>query len=163
MSSKETIMAALRSAGAQAYEKPDLSALRQGSIHYEDKLEQFRAAVTASGGKVADYEGADLETLFSGEKDLVVVEGVFGVAENGCVWLNEPVGRPRVDYFIHEALAIVLDRNEIVDNMHEAYARLGEKNEGYGIFISGPSKTADIEQSLVFGAHGSRMVAILLK
>ena len=168
MSSKEEILRALRAAAPEAFPKPDLTALKADSLRYEDLEGQFCRALAGSGGKTAFLEaGEDPEAaaraLFPETEDLVVVEGVFGVAENGCVYLKEPVGRPRLDYFVHEALVIVLDRNEIVANMHDAYDRLGETVTDYGIFISGPSKTADIEQALVFGAHGARQVGILLR
>lgn len=100
--------------------------------------------------------------LFPDTDDLVLVKGVFGVAENGCVFLSEPQECQRLDYFIHEALVLVIDAKDIVANMHDAYTRLGETPMPYGIFISGPSKTADIEQALVFGAHGAREVGVLL-
>ena len=62
-----------------------------------------------------------------------------------------------------EALVIVLDRNAVVDNMHQAYAALEEAEApSFGTFISGPSKTADIEQALVFGAHGARSIVVVL-
>lgn len=46
--------------------------------------------------------------------------------------------------------------------MHEAYKRIDTGEYGYGVFISGPSKTADIEQALVMGAHGARSVTVIL-
>ena len=61
------------------------------------------------------------------------------------------------------ALVILLDRNELVNNMNEAYRRLAEADYDYGVFMSGPSKTADIEQALVFGAHGPIRVTVILK
>jgi L-lactate dehydrogenase complex protein LldG len=48
--------------------------------------------------------------------------------------------------------------------MHEAYQQIGEGNYGFGAFIGGPSKTADIEQALVMGAHGPiSMTVFILK
>lgn len=94
--------------------------------------------------------------------DLAVIQGEVGVAENGCVWIPQNV-RQKVVYFIAEYLVIVLDKNNIVDNMHEAYKKIQFSDKGFGIFISGPSKTADIEQALVVGAHGATGVTVILK
>lgn len=95
--------------------------------------------------------------------DLAVVEGAFGVVENGAVWLPATVKYKAV-YFIPTALVILLRRQEIVSTMYEAYRRLGQERPdySYGVFMSGPSKTADIEQALVFGAHGPMRVSVLL-
>lgn len=94
--------------------------------------------------------------------DLAVVPGEIGVAENGAVWIPQAV-KHKLLYFIAEALLIVVDRNRLVNNMHEAYAALKSGTYPYGVFISGPSKTADIEQALVMGAHGARKVLVVLK
>ncbi|MFV0522538.1 MAG: lactate utilization protein C [Mangrovibacterium sp.] len=93
--------------------------------------------------------------------DLGIVRGELGVAENACVWIPQNI-RQKVVYFISEYLVILLDQNLIVNNMHEAYNQIEFNDYGFGVFISGPSKTADIEQALVVGAHGAKGVMILL-
>lgn len=94
--------------------------------------------------------------------DLAIIESKLGVAENACCWIEEYV-RHRAIFFIAEALVIVLKRTDLVNNMHEAYHRLpNNPNVPYGCFISGPSKTADIEQALVFGAHGAKDVTVVI-
>lgn len=99
-----------------------------------------------------DFENAhDLKDI-----DLAIVEGNFAVAENGAIWMKNQNNRHRALYFIAQNIVIVIDEKEILNNMHEAYERINFEESGYGVFISGPSKTADIEQSLVIGAHGPK-------
>ena len=101
--------------------------------------------------------------------DVGVVEGGVACAENACVWVPMNMKQKAV-CFISESLVIIVRRENIVSNMHEAYAWLKEKDAspegtskyGFGTFISGPSKTADIEQSLVYGAQAAKSVTILL-
>ncbi|MCG3651541.1 LutC/YkgG family protein [Aliarcobacter butzleri] len=88
--------------------------------------------------------------------DLAIVKGNFAVAENGAIWMKDESNRHRSLYFIAQNIVIVINENEIVNNMHEAYEKLSFDKAGFGVFISGPSKTADIEQSLVIGAHGPK-------
>ena len=94
--------------------------------------------------------------------DVAVAAGNFGVAENGAVWVTDQGIRHRAIFFIAQHLAIVLPASQIVDNMHQAYDRLQLGSREFGVFISGPSKTADIEQSLVIGAHGARSLTVYL-
>lgn len=93
--------------------------------------------------------------------DVGVIKGVFGVAENGCIWVPQTMKEKAV-CFISEYLVILLDRTQIVNNMHEAYKRVEFNDYGYGCFISGPSKTADIAQALVMGAQAARGVTVIL-
>ena len=94
--------------------------------------------------------------------DVGVVRGVFGVAENGCIWIPQTM-KEKAMCFISEYLVIMLDRKQIVNNMHEAYQRIEFNSYGYGCFISGPSKTADIAQALVMGAQAARGVTVVLE
>jgi L-lactate dehydrogenase complex protein LldG len=95
--------------------------------------------------------------------DVGVIRGKFGVAENGCIWIPQQMKETAV-CFISENLIILLPKSQIVNNMHEAYKRIefDKTYDGYGTFISGPSKTADIAQVLVMGAQAARSVTVLL-
>ena len=93
--------------------------------------------------------------------DVGIIRGSFGVAENGCVWIPQQMKEKAV-MFISEHLVILLKKSEIVNNMHEAYRRIQFNDYGYGTFISGPSKTADIAQVLVMGAQAARSATVLL-
>ena len=93
--------------------------------------------------------------------DVGVVAGEIGVAENGCVWIPQAM-KEKAICFISEYLVIVLPKSGIVGNMHEAYARITMPETGLGTFISGPSKTADIEQALVMGAQAARGVTVII-
>lgn len=88
--------------------------------------------------------------------------GNFGVAENGAIWLEDKDLPHRLIPFITQHLILVVDTATIVAHMQDAYQQMNRKNTGYGVFISGPSKTADIEQSLVYGAHGAKELTVLL-
>jgi L-lactate dehydrogenase complex protein LldG len=94
--------------------------------------------------------------------DLAILEAHFGVAENGSCWITEDRMIQRALPFIAQHLALVIHKKDVVPNMHEAYQRIGQANYGFGTFIAGPSKTADIEQSLVLGAHGPCSMTVFL-
>ena len=160
-------------------------------IRYEDPLETFRRMVEAAGGRtqrasapIIDEklaamkasttrcidtrrltapisENFDIETLTRCE--VAIVEGSFGVAENGAVWIDPQARYPRALLTLAENLVIVLDASQIVATMHEAYDRIDLSSVDYALFMAGPSKTADIEQSLVIGAHGAMGLEVWLK
>jgi len=94
--------------------------------------------------------------------DVAILKAHFGVAENGAVWITENEMAHRVLPFVTQHLAIVIDAATIVSTMHQAYDRISSAIYGFGTFIAGPSKTADIEQSLVIGAHGPRSMTVFV-
>lgn len=124
--------------------------------------EAQRIASNLKGITCATFNPDDVENPADlNGTDLAIIDGKVGVAENGAVWIEQDV-KQRAVYFISEKLVILLDRNKLVNNMHEAYKLVDTGDYGYGVFISGPSKTADIEQALVMGAHGARDVLVVL-
>lgn len=96
--------------------------------------------------------------------DLLLAPAELGVAESGAVWLDERAVPVRAGLFLAQHLLLVLPRAELVPHLHAAYQRLGSRvgQTGYACFICGPSKTADIEQALVVGAHGPRSLTVVL-
>ncbi|WP_108822399.1 LUD domain-containing protein [Dysgonomonas sp. Marseille-P4361] len=149
-----------RTVGGEAIE------LKQGQS-INDVIKEKYPEATSIASNLAEIEIATLNPdLIEDAKqlngiELGIVKGEIGVAENGCVWIPQNTIN-RALYFISEFLVIILDKDKLVNNMHEAYAKLEFSDKGYGVFISGPSKTADIEQALVVGAHGARGVTVIL-
>ncbi len=95
--------------------------------------------------------------------DVFVCKAHFGVAENAAMWFDDKVLPSRILAFLPEELIIFLSKDKVVATMHEAYEKVEGKNYGYGLFLAGPSKTADIEQTLVTGAQGAKRVTIFLE
>ena len=94
--------------------------------------------------------------------ELAILQSDLAVAENGAIWITEDQMGQRVLPFITQHLAVIVKAKNIVATMHDAYSSIGITTPGFGAFIAGPSKTADIEQSLVIGAHGPRSMTLFL-
>ncbi len=129
--------------------------------NYYEGAQRIITTVEALGDMAeTDWREADPHSLEN--VDLMIMEAEFGVAENGALWVTEAYMGQRVAPFITQNLAVILKRSEIVPTMHHAYDRIGKADYPFGMFLAGPSKTADIEQSLVLGAHGSRTMTVFL-
>jgi L-lactate dehydrogenase complex protein LldG len=99
----------------------------------------------------------DLEAV-----ELAVLKGTWAAAENAAIWMPENNLPHRALPFIAQHLAVVIESKHLVRDMHAIYEKIKVDEYGYGVFIAGPSKTADIEQSLVIGAHGPRSMTVFL-
>jgi L-lactate dehydrogenase complex protein LldG len=160
------------SVGGQAVCVADVAGLNQ-TLQQLDAYSQARKIVSLVPG--VGNPNVDMATIASphqlADVDVAILPGEFGVAENGAVWITDQNVPQRAVYYLCQHLVLVVKASEIVDHMHAAYERLQAAGQGgktlfrepmFGAFISGPSKTGDIEQALVFGAHGPLSVTVFL-
>lgn len=159
MSARDDILASIRSAAVPAAPPAQLPSLRTAD---PDALrDAFLRVLTEVGGHgVIRAEGQPLESLLAellgpARQEAIVLRGRFAVAENAAVYVDAADLSARNDIVRAEHLVVIVPFSAIVPTMHEAM-RLMPADSACGWFLSGPSKTADIEQSLVFGAQGSR-------
>lgn len=135
----------------------------------EEIIQSFYIDFKKSINTVDDLivKGIDFINIDNSEKihslDIAIIQGEFGVAENGAIWINVGELPNRIIPFICENLVVILDSDNIVTDMHEAYHKIDSLDYSYGVFMTGPSKTADIEQILVVGAQGPRKMLVLCK
>lgn len=95
--------------------------------------------------------------------EVAVIQSGLAVAENGAIWLTEQDMGHRVIPYICQHLAVLVKAEDIVSTLHNAYEKIGlEDSYGFAGFIGGPSKTADIEQALVLGAHGPLTMTVII-
>ena len=138
-----------------------------------EEIEQYIASQFDQSARIITPV-KELQTLFAEDKlnvasihdyhdvALTVIQGHIGVAENGAIWVTEEQLGHRVLPFIAEKVAIIIKAEDILPTMHLAYEKIADADYGFGAFIAGPSKTADIEQSLVIGAHLPKSMTALV-
>ncbi len=159
----EQFAATLQSVGGQAHHVDTPSAINRLLADlpaYQTARRRCSLVAGVGQSNVDPLAAADPHQLEALE--FAVLPGQFAVAENAAVWVTNRVVRHQAIYYLTQHLALVVRSDQLVHNMHEAYARLSFAQPEFGCFISGPSKTADIEQSLVIGAHGPRSLAVFL-
>jgi L-lactate dehydrogenase complex protein LldG len=138
-----------------------------------DQIKRILDTENKSGGRIISTinelgEFAEINTFTQvkphelEDVELAIIRGHFAVAENSAIWVTDELMGQRVVPYIAQHLAIVVNRKDIIAKMHEAYERIGSAQYEFGCFIAGPSKTADIEQSLVLGAHGPRSLLVFV-
>ena len=152
------MVAAMGGQVANAADFPDLGALVSAYFPGETSVASTVPGFPGNIPLQNMTSPAELETV-----GLALIPTPWGVAENGAVWVTEKDCLFRVLPFIAQHLMVVLAKDRILANMHEAYQRVQVDETGFGVFIAGPSKTADIEQALVIGAQGARSFTVVLE
>jgi len=157
----ETYKTVLKSIGGDFVEVSNYEAIIAFvKKNYDPKKRIITAVPALAEIAKTDWFNDDPHTLENVE--LTLIKAYFGVAENAALWVTDVVLGQRVAAFIPQYLAIIVNKEDIVATMHQAYERIGKQEYGFGTFIAGPSKTADIEQSLVLGAHGARGLMVFI-
>jgi len=150
----------LESIGGSVVELNSFEELRK-EIEKEKLTGNFIVNTIAEVGSIDEnlknLSSHQLESLYK-----TFIRGTTGIAENGSVWIYENQMINRLLPFICQHLILVIEKKNIVATMHHAYQQIDIAREGFGVFIAGPSKTADIEQSLVIGAHGARSLVVYI-
>ncbi len=110
--------------------------------------------------------GLDIRCGNGKDSDTFSLTGAFaGIAETGALALLSGPGSPTTLNFLPEAHIVALKADDIVGTYEDVWSRLSALEIAMPRtvnFITGPSRTADIEQTMQFGAHGPRHLHILL-
>ncbi|WP_043532664.1 LutC/YkgG family protein [Litchfieldella xinjiangensis] len=88
-----------------------------------------------------------------------------GIAETGSLWLWPTPDEPRLISLVPPIHIAILDSETIEDTFFDVIERHGWATEmpTNALLVSGPSKTADIEQTLAYGVHGPRELVVLIR
>ena len=191
VSARDAILAAVRAARPPAVERPEPLRPASHGESGLSRLDAFTAAANAAGATVTPAARNDVVRIIAGAidgaasvlsyaagvtstmkfhgdahildaLDVLVCESSLGVAENGAVWIATSDSMLRGALFLAARVVIVVREAELVEDLHQAYERIDVRSHSFGAFIAGPSKTADIEQALVIGAHGPKELTLVL-
>jgi L-lactate dehydrogenase complex protein LldG len=190
-SAREAILAAVRAARPPAVARPDSPWPHARPVAGLSRADTFSAAATAAGAAVALASPDDVARVIAGavaestsilsyvpeilstvsttgdprtleSLDVLVLSAPLGVAENGGVWIATSDAMLRAALFLAARVVVVVTEESLLDDLHQAYERIDVRAHSFGAFVAGPSKTADIEQSLVIGAHGPKELTLVL-
>lgn len=155
----DTLKKSLRLNGAQVTELKKSDLISKLNQKFSSAQNVF-SVIPERPGNIQVTETSDPHLL--DDVEIAVLNAEFGVAETGALWIDSSGMVMPVIPFIVQHLIVILDQKNLVENMHQAYAKMDIRKQSFGLFIAGPSKTADIEQSLVIGAHGSLSLTVFL-
>ncbi|AYH42303.1 LUD domain-containing protein [Azoarcus sp. DN11] len=124
-----------------------------------------RAAVGAALQDLA-FPGLEIHHGPAGiSETMAVSQALAGIAEPGSLMMASGPASPITHNFVPDDHVVVLDAGAIVGHFEEAWAVLRARPEGMPRatnIISGPSRTADVEQTIQLGAHGPRRVHVIV-
>jgi L-lactate dehydrogenase complex protein LldG len=126
--------------------------MRDGAVSL---VEKFAANAEGVGFQVHRGEPPSIEGAG-------VSEAIYGLADTGSVVLAAAPGEPRARSLLPEVHVTLLREERILPGLDELFAALGDDLPSALAIVTGPSRSADIEQKLAVGVHGPGEVHVVL-
>ncbi len=145
----------------------DLNAVPAAVADYLGREQPGEALTVAPALKELDWQSAGLSPRFgraSGDELAGVSRAFCGIIETGSLVLLSGPDNPTTLNFLPEHHLVVLNRADLVNHIEDVWARMRDNEPDWPRtvnIITGPSRTADIEQTIQLGAHGPRRLHVL--
>lgn len=157
----EKYMEVFKTIGGSAFLVDSMDEIKNLITEYFDTSKRFVSTLPELND-IAELLSATVDPHMYEDIELAIINAHLFVAENGAVWVTDEVMGQRIIPYICQHLAVVVKAETVMPTLHEAYEKIGIGDYGFGGFIGGPSKTADIEQALVLGAHGPLTMTVFI-
>ena len=127
----------------------------------DEPLLSPEAAILAGGGRTPDPVDAVADAA---DQPVGIAVAQLGIAATGSVLLVEPDPAARTVSLLTHHLIVALRREQILADITDGFAWLAEQPRAaaYATFVTGPSRTADIERSLTIGVQGPKRLTVAL-
>lgn len=147
----------------------------ENSINEIIKKENVKNLIYPNGLKI-DIEKIKIDSKFKFDKsidefkkkifdyDVSIINAKLGVSSHGIFAITSNKTQPRLLSLTPKVCIVLIDKKTIVKSISEALNKIKKEDGRFPtnvVFISGPSRTSDIELQLVLGVHGSQIVYVL--
>ena len=143
-----------------------------GEVHVLEKKEKLKDRINhiikqSGDGPVCCWNTKLLESLELtceseiANADIGITEADFAIADTGTLVLLSDSSKPRLVSALPPVHIAILDRTNIVPDIHSLFLRITDSCSCIS-FITGPSRTADIELNLTLGVHGPGKVSVIM-
>ena len=127
-----------------------------------DLLERFTTAAEQSGARI--HHKIDSAVVVAGRspEEVGVSRAAYGLADTGSVVLLASPAEPRSRSLLPPVHVTVVAVDDILPGLPELFAALGPELASSVAIVTGPSRSADIQQTLAVGVHGPGEVHLIL-